>query len=139
MTEVKAVLPKDIEQEDLKYPPYEENDEKKREENRIVATFDMWYTNGLGWVIPTLLIRHSRRSDRSDRTYATTLIGEACRVGLGPHVLARHTVYVKASRKQALQKYLDLQLKGQQQSNEIRDRISTRRARTALRRQGWGF
>lgn len=134
MKQPQELLPADITKEDLQYPTYHERDMKP---DRVVETFEIWYVQNLSWVIPTLLIRHSRRSDRSDRTYATTLLGEACRVRLGPHVLAKHTVYVKESRKPVLQKYLDIKFKGEQVSNQIRDRISTRRARTALRRMNW--
>jgi hypothetical protein len=120
-------LPDGILESDLKYPDYQKD--------RLADYFELWNVTGLGWVIPTLLIKHSRRADRSDRTYATTLDGKACRVGLGPHVLRRVTVYVAESRKAALQKYLDIKLEGQKTSNQIRDRISTRRAQTALRRR----
>jgi hypothetical protein len=92
-----------------------------------------------GWVVPTLVIRQPGRrsslSAQAPRTYATTLDGKPCRVGLGPHVEARVTVYVREGRKAALQRYVDLQRSGAVQAHEIRDRISTRRAQSALRRR----
>lgn len=125
-------LPKEIVEKDLKYPDYRDKDQLIKEwEDR---TFELWYTTSLGWVIPTLLIRHSRRAERADRTYATTLDGKACRVGLGPHVLRRVTVYVRESRRAALQKFLDLRRSGQVTSNQIRDRISSRRAQGQVMR-----
>jgi hypothetical protein len=141
-------LPKDILASDLervKAPQsvYKTNRAYKaffgKPEHKIVAEFEMWYCNGMGWVIPTLLIRTTRRMDRANRTYATSLNGHQCRVGMGPHVLRQVTVYVRATRQSALQKYLDLKLKGEQDSNQIRDRISTRRAMGTMRRSIYGF
>jgi hypothetical protein len=69
-----------------------------------------------------------------DRFYATALNGKIYRVGRGPHVLSTTTVYVKKSRENALQKFLDLMDKGNADANMIRDRISSRRAQGALHR-----
>jgi hypothetical protein len=48
-------------------------------------------------------------------------------------------VYVKESRREALAKYLTLQAEGTKDSNQVRDRISTRRAQGAMYRiaRGW--
>jgi len=107
------------------------------------ASFDMWYVESFGWVIPTLHIRNA--SSRSSgtyrdvpRTYACKVSdGSVVRVGLGPHVLKQVTVHVKKSRLSVLQKYLDMRQQGAADANTIRDRISTRRARGALRRTFW--
>ena len=125
-------LPKGILPSDLVYPskvplakPYSD------------SSFELWYTEGFGWVIPTLFIaRASRRNpNTSDRTYAVRVSDAApVRVGCGPHVKKQVTVYVKESRKEALVKFLELREKGTEQSNIIRDRISSRRAQGALRR-----
>jgi len=82
-----------------------------------------------------------RGSNVADRTYATTLDGKSVRIGFGPHVRARHTVFVSKSRLAVLQKFLDLRKQGQVTSNEIRDRISSRRAQGQVNRanglQSW--
>lgn len=102
--------------------------------------FEIWHSARFGWCIPTLLIGKARHRNTTDRTYATTLKGELVRIGMGPHVTATHTVYVKASRLKILQKYIDLQHKGAAKAGDTRDRISTRRAQTAARRGGlFGF
>ena len=120
-------LPTSVKDADLEYPSYKSKD-------RVVATFDLWHTTSMGWVIPTLLIRRTRRMDRSDRTYATTLDARPVRVGLGPHIDRKVTVYVRESRQAALQSLLDLKDRGEVTSNEIRDRISSRRAQGSLNR-----
>lgn len=125
-------LPVEIKAKDLKYPKWDSDD-------RLVDQFDMWYTERFGWCIPTLFISKARRgSSLNDRTYGTTLQGEPVTMGKGPHVLKTVTVYVRGNRKDDLQKFLDLKLNGQAKAGEIRDRISTRRARTVLRRQAYG-
>jgi hypothetical protein len=107
------------------------------------SMFELWYTERMGWCIPTLLIsRAGRRAapGASDRTYAVAVKdGAMVRIGLGPHVLAKHTVYVRQSRLAALQKFLDLRQTGAVRANEIRDRISSRRAQGAMyrMRRGW--
>ena len=128
---IKAVeaiqLPAGIKESDLKYPEWKSTD-------RVVEQFEMHYTQGLGWTIATLLIRKTRRADRTNRTYATTLDGKPCRIGMGPHVLRSVAVYVKRSRFVALQPFIDLKNQGEIASNEIRDRISSRRAQGQLNR-----
>jgi hypothetical protein len=104
--------------------------------------FELWHTTGFGWCIPTLLIAHAtrRRAGLADRTYAARVDdGTVVRIGFGPHVTARVTVYVTVERLAALQKFVDLQHKGAVDANTIRDRISSRRARTASRSNWGGF
>lgn len=126
-------LPDGINETDLKWPSWEST--KDNEENRVVDNFELWFTQGFGWCIPTLLIsKASRRSSMSNRTYAVTLDNQPVRIGKGPHILRTVTVYVKSRRKNDLQKFLDLKESGSQTAGNIRDRISTRRAQTALRR-----
>lgn len=119
-------LPKGILKSDLKYPT---------KNHAYDEDFELWYTSGFGWCIPTLLIGKARygNGQYGNRTYATTLDGRAVRIGNGPHVKARVTVYMKKSRQKALRKFLDIKEKGAEVSHTIRDRISTRRARSALR------
>jgi hypothetical protein len=96
-----------------------------------------------GWCIPTLLIRKASRgygygSQQPNRTYAVSIeSGSVCRIGLGPHVKHRLRVWVRKGRTEALKPLLDLLLQGQENAGIIRDRISSRRAQTALRR-GFG-
>lgn len=125
-------LPTEIKARDLKYPKWDSDD-------RLVDQFDMWYTERFGWCIPTLFISKARRgSGMNDRTYGTTLDGTPVTMGKGPHILKTVTVYVRGSRKAVLQKFLDLKVNGQAKAGEIRDRISTRRVQTILRRQSFG-
>lgn len=128
-------LPKGINASDTKAPAWDAKDNLIRPWDD--SRFELWYTDAFGWVIPTLLISHaSRRSAyQSDRTYAVRVSdGAPVRVGCGPHVKAQVEVYVRVSREKALRPYLDLRAKGANDANEIRDRISTRRAQGALLR-----
>lgn len=112
------------------------------------GNFELWYTERFGWCIPTLHIRNPGRRHMSGvpaRTYGITIADknldghQVVTMGLGPHVKARHTVYVTKSRAEALQKFLDIRMEGLEKAGSIRDRISTRRARTSERRGllGW--
>lgn len=139
-TTTAPALPAGIIKSDLHYPKYTSEDALVKDYDR--QSFEIWYTERMGWCVPTLLIsRAGRRSapGASDRTYATTLDGSVVRIGLGPHVLAKHTVYVRASRESALEKFLALRDKGASDANQIRDRISTRRAQGALYRMNRGW
>lgn len=105
--------------------------------------FEIWYTQRFGWCIPTLDIRQVSGRQRNAgietrRTYAVTLKGELVSMGMGPHVLAHHTVHVKASRLEALRPFLDKRIEGAAKAGECRDRISTRRANTIARRSQFG-
>ncbi len=128
-------LPKGVKEADLSYP--------KNYKIRVVEHLDMYYTSGFGWCIATLHIRNAgrRNAHKDSRTYAIRVDTEECvRVGLGPHVLKRITVYVSEKRLKDLQKYVDLKNSGEVTANEIRDRISTRRAQGSLRRRDFlGF
>lgn len=130
-------LPKGIRASDIKYTAG-----KKYVDLGERWHFDIYYVPAFGWVLPTLLIKQAARHSRADevsRTYAVTLDGKIVRVGLGPHVTQRHTVYVALSRRKDLQRYLDLIEQGKAAANEVRDNISTRRANTALRRARTSF
>lgn len=125
-------LPPDVLPDDLKYASgmsYEDSNlltQKVGEyENR---TLEFYQTTGFGWVLCTLPITGGKRG-RADRTYGVDLKGQTCRVGNGPHVLQQVTVYVTLKNLSRLQKYVDLKIKGLTRAGEIRDRISTRRAR----------
>ena len=136
---MKNSLPKGILVSDLSYP--------KDYNDNTYETFDLWFVPSLGgWVIPSLLISKTSRRVRqmhgaglTDRYYAIGVNGKLCRVGRGPHVTETHTVYVRKSRLSALQSFLDLREKGAGDAGMVRDRISTRRAQTQMRRSQWGF
>lgn len=119
-------LPKGITAKDLEYPSYKSKD-------RAEHTLTMYYTERMGWIITTLGIKRGR-AGRADRTYGVTIEGTTCRVGNGPHVLKTITVYVRTSRLKALQRYVDLHNTGAVRANEVRDRISSRRAEGAEKR-----
>jgi hypothetical protein len=106
--------------------------------------FELWYTERFGWCIPTLEIRGlsarlRSRGAQTRRTYGISIKdGQLVRMGIGPHVKATHTVYVKKSRLEALRPLLDLMVEGSGKAGDCRDRISTRRANTMLRRSPLG-
>ena len=117
--------------------------------------YELWYTERFGWVIPTLLISRSKGST-PDRYYGITIgdekpdysrsaaerrdreRGQQVRIGKGPHVLHQVSVYIRKDRIEKLQFLIDLYNQGQISANDTRDRISTRRARTASRRSAFG-
>jgi len=123
-------LPRGVKASDLKSPKI--GDLASEVGDWGVLTF--YKTQGLGWVIATLKIGGGRNG-RDDRTYGVIVeTGKQCRVGNGPHVLATVRVYVRQSRVEALKRYIDLYGQGVADSNQIRDRISTRRAQGQLHR-----
>ena len=95
-----------------------------------------------GWVIATLEIRkrgrrHSAQS--TDRTYGIVVDTKAlCCVGMGPHVTATVTVHLTQGNLKRMTPYIELWKKGMADANVSRDRISSRRAQTSLRRGGRG-
>lgn len=110
--------------------------------------FELWYTPSFGWCIPTLQIkavsgRAASRGIEVRRSYAIAVeTKQLVRIGHGPHVKATHRVFVKASRMAALTPLLDIMLEGSEKAGMCRDRISSRRANTALRRNPfmpWDF
>lgn len=104
------------------------------------ASFELWYTQRFGWVIPTLTIKSARRLEAfggTRRTYAVAVKdGKTVTCGMGPHVLKTLKVYAKLTRVEALRRYFDLRVAGAASAGDIRDRISTRRAQTVGRRRG---
>lgn len=136
-------LPELVKASDCSYPKYPKNPARESQAaqtaRRVVATFELWYVQRAGWVIPTLDIARAKFGP-ARRTYAIALNDkQVYTVGNGPHVLAMTTVYVTNARLAALQPLLDLKTAGMGDAGMIRDRISTRRARTSLRRQERGF
>ncbi len=134
-----APLPSLVVLKDLERPTYDELYGKAKEAVEFPnGEFELYYVERFGWVIPTLHIRNaSRRSFNQNpaRTYAVAVKdGSICRVGLGPHVKQTIRVFVRRSRLAALKPLLDLRSKGAEDANDVRDRISTRRAQGALRR-----
>lgn len=123
----------------------EQEEFRSKPENQGIDQFEIWQTERFGWCIPTLLISNPGRRQRAsaynkgveatERTYAITIDRrEIVTIGGGPHVKNRLTVYVSAARRPGLGKFLDLKEKGEIDANNIRDRISSRRAQGALRR-----
>lgn len=123
----KYPLPAGIKVADLQFP-----------KRHYVESFEMRYIERFGWVIPTLHIANGGRHGGGSRTYAISVKGTPCRVGNGPHVLAIVTVYVSDANKKRLETYLNLRHDGQAKAGETRDRISSRRLLTQMRRTaGW--
>lgn len=133
-----APLPAGVQAKDLKYPSYKDTDKQVPGNDRSFDLYCVAFSSGeTGWVIPTLHIGPSRMTSTA-RTYAVRVpSGSLCRVGNGPHVKARLTVYVRESSKARLQPLLDLRAKGTEQAHQTRDRISSRRAQgQVMRAQG---
>jgi len=133
-----TTLPPDVLSSDTKYPPFRKNGA------RVVDSLMFYNVTSFGWCIATLLIRGPGRRSAAGataRTYAVRVDdGSLVRIGLGPHVTQTVHVYVTDKRLAKLQKYLALRDSGAIKANETRDRISTRRARSAQRRDyilGW--
>jgi hypothetical protein len=149
--QIKRTLPVPVIPDDLVRPGYDSKIKMVREEYGQTKytqyggqiEFELWYTERFGWIIPTLQIaavtaRRAARGATLRRTYAIAIKdGALVRAGFGPHVLEHHTVYVKASRLDALTPLLDLAVKGEADAGDCRDRISTRRAQTAMRRSSF--
>lgn len=131
-------LPPDILLSDTKYPDYKkEKREKIAYEVGDHGQLRFYRTEGFGWCIATLHIANARRNQSANRTYAARISdGAVVRIGNGPHVKARVSIYIRQSRVAALKKYIDLYNAGAESAHIIRDRISTRRAQGALRRGG---
>jgi hypothetical protein len=133
----KADLPKGVLASDTKWPKGV-GVEWKRGSHGNLTFYKIRRLDGTElWVIATLLIaRAGRRFSRgvSDRTYAVTLDGKVVRVGLGQHVIREVTIYIRTARLTALQQYIDLYDKGAMEANQIRDRISSRRAQGQIER-----
>lgn len=138
----KQSLPPGVVAEDLKWPGYDTGkDNQVAQDVADHGQLQFYEVIDFGWCVATLDIARGRNG-RAARTYAVRVEdGKSCRVGNGPHVKQVLTVYVRRSRVAALQKYLDLYQSGAVEANQIRDRISTRRAQGALRRgaSGWGL
>jgi hypothetical protein len=133
----KTPLPDGIRETDLKYPSWKSKDKVARDVGDY-GSLTFYETAGFGWCLATLSISRARRSFTTDRTYAVRVSdGKTVRVGAGPHVTRTIQVYVRESRRKALQKYTDLHQQGSVSANTIRDRISSRRAEGAeMRAEG---
>lgn len=106
------------------------------QENRVIKNITLYRTERFGWVVCTLHIRNAGRARAGSpaRSYGISERGEICTVGLGPHVLETLEVRIRANRAEALKGLIALHAKGEVDANSIRDRISSRRAQTSLRR-----
>lgn len=138
-----APLPREVIAKDLTAPKWNDPDNLDYGPGEDpIRSFELWYVERFGWVIPTLEIssgRHRYRpSSDTRRTYAIGVDGQSCRVGHGPHVKATVVVYVRKSRRAALQRLLDLYAQGLESANVTRDRISTRRMQGSMRRS-WSW
>lgn len=104
------------------------------------VSFELWYTERFGWVIPTLTIANNtgrRAHAETRRSYGIAIKGEQLvSVGMGPHVKRHVTIKVKADRFDALKPLLDLSIKGLEKAGDCRDRRSSRIAQTKMRRAG---
>ena len=140
MTDYK--LPKGITVKDCKYPSYKDKDQLNWQVGQH-GQLDLHYTERFGWVITTLHISNASKRQRmaginGSRSYGITVDGgQIVSVGLGPHVKASVTVYIRNSRTAKLQKFIDLYNKGMEDANNIRDRRSTRIAQTKQRNADW--
>ena len=139
-------LPKGILQSDLKYPSYK-SDNKLVYDGNHHGQLTLHYVTGRGWVIATLPISNARAgSGFEGRTYAIEVDKKdsysdehnIVTVGKGPHITHTVTVYITTKRVSALQPFIDIFNKGLVSAGTIRDRISTRRATTVLRRANLG-
>ncbi len=126
-------LPKGIAQSDLERIPYDSKDQVP-DSQWDDREFEIWLVKDWGWCIPTLLISSSRRA-ATDRTYAVRISGQQqVRIGRGPHVLKTLTVYVRKSRLDAMQQYLDMRKGAKVEAHQTRDRISSRRLQGSINR-----
>lgn len=131
-------LPAGIKQSDLQMKSWKDMAYDSDGNGNNTNHFELWLVKdikeGLTWFIPTLLISKNNRNSYGSRTYAVDLSGRLCRIGKGPHVVQTLTVYLKKNNIIRLQKYLDLKKNGSEKSNQVRDRISSRRAEGQLHR-----
>jgi hypothetical protein len=142
MTEQPKLLPPGVVASDLKYPECDSGDrlDTSLGDGGHLTFYEVEGRRVADWCIATLLIGTASRVQRSrgvttDRTYAVRISDGGCvRIGLGPHIKRTVTVYIRKSRAEALKKYADLYTKGAIEANQIRDRISSRRAQGQLER-----
>ena len=118
MAKTQNPLPKGINASDLDRP------------SGWAPSFEMWFTAGFGWCIPTVPISHG-----GQRTYGVRVSnGGVVRMGMGPHVTERVRVFVRENRKSALQQFMDLKAQGESDALTVRDRVSSRRAQGQVER-----
>jgi len=90
----------------------------------------LWYVEGFGWCLPTLLIKNaSRGSTTSNRYYAIRLKDNGLvRIGHGPHVTGTFKIQLNSKNyKKLLKVLMPLLEKGAVEANQRRDDLSTRR------------
>jgi len=134
-------LPEGIKKSDLKYPAdyknYARIDMGKGYEE---SSFELWLTQGFGWVLPTLQIGGSGRAFGTRRTYGITLKDKKLvSVGRGPHVLKTITVHLTKDNLERVKPYIELYTKGMQEAGSYRDSLSSRRANSRMRRSYIGY
>jgi hypothetical protein len=127
----KINLPKLVRETDLKYPGW-------KSKVRVEKTLTLHKVTGRhsdgDWFIANLRIGSGR--GHADRTYATRISDgkTGFRIGKGPHVTDTITVYVTTKNKLRLAPLVAMADEGEIDANQIRDRISTRRAQGQLHR-----
>lgn len=101
--------------------------------------FELWYSDRMGWCIPTLPIGGRTQPGLAPRTYGIRVEDKSLvSMGGGPHVRAQVPIYVTTKNQARLQWLLDLKQLGMEKAGEYRDTLSTRRAQTRGRRdRGW--
>lgn len=137
-----VALPQGVLPSDLRYPSYKDEGDARLVEDYARSQFELWLVatreGATEWFIPTLRIANaSRRSPGTTaRTYATRVKDGAggYRIGRGPHVRSVVTVYVRRGSARRLEPFLAMRDKGEETANQIRDRISSRRAQGSLMR-----
>jgi hypothetical protein len=136
------ILPPGVKLSDLAYPRHH-YDVPLEQRDTVTHTLTLDYVESFGWCVRTLHIRNPGRRARAgatERTYASRVSdGRPVRIGIGPHVKRTIHVYVRRSRLDALKRLVDLHEQGAVDANTIRDRISSRRAQSALRRRDTWF
>lgn len=140
----KDKLPFGLIKSDLEYPKWREKDTKAQREAKYIVDnghLSLVYTERFGWCVRTLHISNARRGAGAwgARSYGINEDKQLVSIGAGPHVLREIQVHVTKARSKELKPLLDLYLEGMAKAGEARDRISTRRARTSLRRGGFGL
>lgn len=139
-------LPNHVQKSDTVAPKWDSKEGLPFSEAIAVGLDDnrlrFYRTAANGWIL--LVLRISNASKRqapgtSDRYYGIGVNdSKIYTVGRGPHVLEELTVHLTKSNVERLRPLIDLFIKGNTDANTIRDRISSRRAQGALRRQSFG-
>jgi hypothetical protein len=130
-----AALPKGISESDTKWLSRSEQYTADYDSH----SFELFYTERFGWVIPCLHISNATRLQRArgaatDRSYAIGVNDhKLVSVGKGLHVKRVVTVHVRAKREAALLPFIALRREGLEKASEYRDQLSSRRMQSRSR------